>query len=133
MSAFTLKIVTPDGEKFSGEAKSILVRTDGGDVQILRGHADYFAPLGTGKAKITLDSGDERLAACSGGFISVLGGEVNLVATTFEYAEEIDIARAEDAKVKAEAAIKALSDDKLLRVAKAKLARAINRISVGNE
>lgn len=133
MSAFTLKIVTPDGEKFSGEAKSILVRTDNGDVQILRGHADYFATLGTGRAKITLDSGDERLAACSGGFISVLGGEVNLVATTFEYSDEIDISRAEDAKARADAAIKAASDDKLLRVAKAKLARAVNRISVANE
>ena len=81
MNGFSVKIVTPDGELFSGEAGGILVKTDTGNVQILRSHADYFAPLGTGTAKLTLIDGTERLASCSGGFISVKGGECNMVAT----------------------------------------------------
>lgn len=132
MSEFALKIVTPDGEKFCGNAKSILARTDNGDVQIMASHTDYLAALGTGRAKITLPDGKERLAACSGGFISVKSGEVTLVATTFEYAEEIDVARAIAAKEKAQALIKAAKESKEELIAKAKLARAINRIDVAD-
>ena len=130
MSNFNLKIVTPDEQSFCGEAKSVLVRTDGGDVQILASHADYFAALGTGRAKITLPDGEEKLAACSGGFISVKNGEVSIVATTFEFAHRIDLKRAEAAKEKADSALKEAKDDRSAMIAKAKLARALTRISV---
>ena len=129
MRGFHLQIVTPDGQIFDGNAESILVRADSGDVEIMAGHADYFATLGTGRAKLTSDTGT-REAATSGGFISVKDGEVKLVCTTFEFADEIDLARAESAKERAEASIRTATDDKALLVAKAKLARALNRISV---
>ena len=129
MRSFHLQIVTPDGQIFDGDAEAILVRADRGDVEIMAGHADYFATLGTGRAKLTLDTG-AREAATSGGFISVKGGEVRLVCTTFEFSDEIDLERAEMAREKAESAIKKATDDKALDVAKAKLARALNRISV---
>ena len=129
MRQFHLEIVTPDGLVFSGDAESVLVRTDSGDVEIMGGHADYFATLGIGRAKLTAD-GKSRDASAAGGFISVKNGEVRLVCTTFEFADKIDLARAEAAKEKAENAIKAASDDKALALAKAKLARALNRINV---
>ena len=126
---FKLQIVTPDGSKFDGEIDSLIVKTDEGDVEILRGHTDYFAALGTGKAK--LRSGTEsRLASASGGFISVNKGEVRLVTTTFEFADEIDLARANAAKENAERAIASAKDEKSLAILKAKLARALSRISV---
>ena len=129
MRGFHLQIVTPDGQIFDGNAESILVRADSGDIEIMAGHADYFATLGTGRAKLTVDTGAKE-AATSGGFISVKCGEVKLVCTTFEFADQIDLARAETARERAEAAIKKATDDKVLDVAKAKLARALNRISV---
>ena len=64
----------------------------------------------------------------------VKGGEVKVVATTFEFAEDIDLERAEAAKARAEAAIeaaeKAAKDEKTILIAKAKLKRALTRISV---
>ena len=132
MRDFHLQIVTPDGQIFDGNAESILVRTENGDVEIMAGHADYFATLGTGRAKLTSSAG-AREAATSGGFISVKNGKVKLVCTTFEFSDQIDLARAEAAKEKAEAAIKKATDDKALDVAKAKLARALNRISVAKD
>ncbi len=129
MKEFQLQIVTPDGEIFNGPAKSLLVRADSGDVEILAGHADLFAPVGIGVAKLAY--GDAvRIASASGGFLSIKNKEVKLVATTFEYADEIDKERAERAKERAEEAIRAAKDDASLRIAKAKLARAINRINV---
>lgn len=132
MAQFHLRIVTPDGLRFDGMAESILVRTESGDVQIMRGHAEFFAPLGIGLAKLIAD-GKERIASASGGFISVEKGEVNLVATTFEFSDEIDLKRAEAAKENAEKVIHdSASDERTVRIARAKLARAINRINTAN-
>ena len=89
MRPFHLEIVTPDGLIFDGEAESLLVHTEDGDVQILRGHADYFASVAIGRAKVTA-GGVSRVASCAGGFLSVEKGNVRLVAITFEYADEID-------------------------------------------
>ena len=129
MAEFHLQIVTPDGLVFDGAAECLHVRTDTGDIEIMRAHADYFSSLGTGRAKITV-GGVDRNASASGGFISVRGGEVKLVATTFEFADDIDLERAKIAKEKAEEAIRTAGDDKSLKLARAKLMRALNRIGV---
>ena len=129
MREFHLQIVTPDGIVFDGDAEGILVRTDEGDVEIMRGHTDFFATLKTGRAKLTAD-GEQKNASASGGFISVKNGEVKLVTTTFEFADEIDLQRAEMARERAEQALRSATSDKAILVAKAKLARAISRINV---
>ena len=133
MNKLLLKIVSPDGEIFSGEAKSILVTTVNGEVQIFAGHADLIAPLATGRAKLTLTDGTSRTASASGGFILVSSNETKVVATTFEFADEIDVKRAELAKQKADEALKNAKEAKEIEIAKAKLIRAISRINVALE
>ena len=93
MTPFQLKIVTPDGLIYDGEAEKLVVRTTGGDVCILARHLDYVAPLGMGMA-IVEQNGKRRMAACIGGMLSVKSGDVTLVPTTFEWAENIDLKRA---------------------------------------
>ena len=129
MNKLYLKIVTPDGTFFDGVADSLLVKTSTGDVEFMAGHIDYFASLGVGRAKLTA-GGVSRYASIQGGFVSVNGGEVILVTTTFEFADEIDIARARRAKEKAEEALINAKDKEAIDRAKAKLLRAINRINV---
>ena len=131
MKPFHLEIVTPEGAAFSGEAESLLVRTGDGDVEILAGHTDYIASIGIGRARI-IAGGQSRVASCSGGFLTVAGGEVKLVAITFEFSEDIDLKRAEAAKTSAEAAIAAAKDAQEIECAKAKLSRALSRISVAS-
>ena len=129
MRQFHLQIVTPDGTVFDGDAEAILLRCGSGDVEIMAGHEDFFATVGTGRAKLTA-GGKSRNASASGGFVSVRNGKVRLVSTTFEFSDEIDLKRAEAARLQAEEAIKNAKDDKALLIAKAKLRRAINRINV---
>ena len=129
MKSFNLKVVTPDGLMFDSEVESLLVRTDDGDVEILAGHADFLASLATGRARLLTDSG-ARFASASGGFVSVSEGKVRVCAITFEFADQIDLDRAESARERAELAISSAKDEKAIRVAKAKLARALNRINV---
>ena len=131
MNEFHLEIVTPDGIEFEGMAQSLLVKCESGDVEILARHTDYFGSLGIGRARIKTKDGD-RFASCAGGFLSVSGGKVRLIATTFEFAEDIDLGRAEKAKALAEARIAEAKSDRALDMAKAKLQRALSRISVSN-
>lgn len=129
MKSFHLKIATPDGLEFDGEVESLLVRTAEGDAEILAGHTDFLSALGVGRVRITAD-GKKRLAAASGGFVSVKNGQVSLVCTTFEFADEIDVNRAKAAREKAESALASAKDKAAEALLKAKLARATSRINV---
>lgn len=131
MKAFHIEIVTPDGLEYDGQVESLLVRTNDGDVEILAGHTDLLAALDVGRARLLID-GNPRFASVNGGFLSVKNGKVRLCAITFEFADQIDLKRAQAAKEKAEAAIKSANDDRAELVAKAKLARAASRIKVAS-
>ena len=131
MAQFQLQIITPDGPVFDGLVDSLLVRCVEGDVEILRGHADYFAPLAVGRARILIGN-ELKYAAVSGGFLSVIGGAVRLVPVTLEFAETIDEARALSAKERATEALETARDDKAIEIAKAKLSRALCRLNVAS-
>ena len=125
---FHLQIVTPDGSFYDGEAEKLIVRAKGGDVCILPRHAPYVTALGIGEATVVLPGDQLRRAACAGGMLSVTGEDVRLVATTFEWAEDIDKARAQKAEEKARQKIQAAKDSAELELARAKLYRALTRL-----
>ena len=131
MATYHLQIVTPDRMVFDGQAEKLSMRTAGGDVCILAHHIDYAAPLTIGEARVTDASGTTRSAACSGGMLAVSGGEVRVMATTFEWADEIDLARAQRARDEAQARLETLTRaDKDYAVVEAKLKRALVRTNV---
>ncbi len=130
MTGFPLKIVTPDGLEFDGMAESLTVRTVTGDMGIMAKHVDCVAPLGMGEATVVID-GQRRRAACIGGMVSVIGGVVNLVPTTFEWADEIDVARAEASEKRAQAVLaNKNATDTEIKLARARLKRALVRKNV---
>ena len=131
MSTFHLKISTPDGLAFDGEVERLRVRMIDGDVSLLAHHMDYVGAVGAGEAAILTADGQTKLAACIGGMLAMIQNEANLIATTFEWAEDIDLDRAKRAKEAAEARIAAAkSDSQELVLAQAKLQRALVRIGV---
>lgn len=132
MNEFQLQIVTPDGLMFDGNAQKLIVRTTEGDVGILPHHINYVASVDIGVAKITT-SDKQRFASCAGGLVTVSDGEVKLVASTFEWADDIDVARAEKARDKAQQKLtnKNLSDYEL-RLAQIKLKKALARINASS-
>ena len=130
MTSFPLKIVTPDGIAFEGAAEELIVRTTTGDTGILAGHINYVAPLGMGEAAV-ITEGEKRLAACIGGMVSVVNGAVTLVPTTFEWADEIDLSRAEASKRRAEETLSSKdATDTQIALAEARLKRALVRTGV---
>ena len=132
MRDFSLKIVTPDGLVYDGMAQEVIVRSTSGDIGIMAGHINCVAPLGMGRATIMID-GQKRYAACIGGMLSVVGGNVTLVPTTFEWADQIDVPRAELSLQKAKQILgnkDATNTD--IKLAEARLRRALVRKSVAN-
>lgn len=132
MNQFPLRIVTPDGLQYDGNAEEVIVRTTTGDLGILAGHVNCVAPLGMGKASIMID-GKMRYAACIGGMLSMMDGKATLLATTFEWAEKIDVDRAIRSEERAKAVLAdSRSTDTDLRLAQARLKRALIRKNVAS-
>lgn len=131
MQSFPLQIVTPDGMFYEGPAEKVRVRTIAGDVCILARHIDYATALGMGEARVTIE-GKVRRAACIGGMLAVTKGSARLVATTFEWAEDIDVSRAEEARRRAEEKLagRKTLDEQETALAEAKLKRALVRLGV---
>ncbi len=130
MSSFPLKIVTPNGPVFEGSAEALTVRTTTGDLGFLPGHVNCVAPLGMGRAAVVID-GKRRYGACIGGIVSMIDGRATLVATTFEWADAIDVARAEASRERAQAILASKdASETELKLAEARLKRALVRKSV---
>lgn len=130
MRPFQLKIVTPDGIAFEGQVESLTVRTTSGDMGILAGHTNMVAPLGMGRCTLVID-GKRRHAACIGGMVSVMGGKVTLVPTTFEWAEDIDANRVELSYERAQKILGSKTSEQTdIALAEARMKRALVRKSV---
>ena len=127
MTPFKLEIITPEKKFFDGETEQIIVRTTVGDVGILNGHEPYCAALGIGQMRVMVD-GKLRHAATAGGIIKVNREKTVVLVDSCEWADEIDVQRAEAAKDRAEERMKKADTDRQLRMAEVKLKRALNRI-----
>ena len=130
MATFPLKVGTPDGLLFEGDAERVICRSITGDLAILANHVNFCTALGMGEATVVLADGTRRSAACIGGMLSMMNGTCRVLATTWEWKEEIDQDRAQEAKRRAEELLaKGGLSDQDYKMATAKLHRALVRIS----
>ena len=131
MKTFPLRIGTPDGLLFEGDAQRIVCRSITGDLAIMAGHCNYCTAIGMGEAHVIMEDGTQRSAACIGGMLSVMDGTCRLLATTWEWKEDIDAERAKAAKERAQNLLsKGGLTDKEYKMVQAKLQRALVRLSV---
>jgi F-type H+-transporting ATPase subunit epsilon len=101
MSQIRLDIVTAESSVFSEDVDMIIAPGMMGQLGILPNHSPLMTMLDPGEVVIKKGS-DEQYLAVSGGFLEVRPDRVILLADSAERAEEIDIARAEEAKKRAE-------------------------------
>lgn len=95
------KIVTPERTVFEDEVDQITLPTADGEITVLPNHIPLISILVPGELDLKKD-GEEIAVAVSGGMIEVRKNEMTILADTAERAEEIDLARAEEAKKRAE-------------------------------
>ncbi len=122
---FQLTIVTPQGEAYRGEAERVVLPGSEGDFGVLPDHERFLTPLRVGEVEIK--SGGETLyAAIADGFAEVQGEQVAVLVESCELAANIDVARAEHARDRAEQQLAQLDTDEA-RERPERLAAAIER------
>lgn len=133
-----LTIVTPEGTRYEGPVDSVVVPGTEGDFGVLPGHERFLAPIRIGELEVR--SGNDparRWAAVGGGFADVNAERVVLLVDTCEFAPDIDEARAERARTRAEQELeqkKTAHDEAFnFRVEEAALQRAVIRIQVSKK
>ena len=131
-----LSIVTPEGVRFHEPVENVVLPGSEGAFGVLPGHVRFLAPLAIGEATVT-SKGRTLFAALSDGFAEVTQEHVVVMVETCEFAEDIDLARAQRAKAAAETALAAARDkaheDELFAREEAALKRAILRIQVATD
>ncbi len=126
----TLEIATPVRLAVSETVDEVVVPGIEGYFGVLPGHAPFLTTLGIGEVMYRVDR-DEHYLAVSGGFAEVRNDKVIVLADTAERPEEIDRARAERARERAEQRLSGRSpDDVDFARAAAALARALARLQV---
>ena len=96
------EIVTPERVVLREEISQVTVPTKQGEITVLPNHIPLVATLQSGVIEIVRADGARDVMSVSGGFIEVLKDKVVILADTAERAEEIDLARAEEARTRAE-------------------------------
>lgn len=133
MTAFRLRIITPEKIFFEGEVLKVIVRTSEGDLGILAKHEKYVASLPSGAVRITLPDGTQRIAALSGGAVKVSPEQTAILANAVEWAEDIDVDWAKRSEEDARKRMEANESTQRERDrAEAKLNRALNRLRVSS-
>ena len=130
--SFNLEIRTPEKLIYEGEVTSVQAPGVEGNFQILAGHTPFLTALDVGEIRIRESSDTLQLMATTGGVFEVLRTGVTALVETAEWASEIDVSRAEEARDRAQEQLKSNAPDLNRPRAEAALARAQNRIKVAN-
>lgn len=130
--SFHLEIRTPEKLIYEGDVTSVQAPGVEGNFQILAGHIPFLTALDVGEIRIRESSDASQLMATTGGVFEVLRTGVTALVETAEWASEIDVSRAEQARDRAQAQLKANASDLNRPRAEAALARAKNRIKVAS-
>jgi F-type H+-transporting ATPase subunit epsilon len=128
-----LDIVTPDRLVAHDAVTAVTIHGKNGYLGILPGHAPLLTELAPGELEYT-SGGAQHVLAVNWGFAEVLGDRVIVLAQTAERAEEINVERAEKAKVRAEERLKRFDDPEVdLDRARVALARAMARLEAAHK
>lgn len=129
MKRLNLEILTQESRVYAGEADIVLAPADAGQIGILPGHASLLSRLEAGELFIFTGPRLEMLAI-GGGLLNVHQDKLTILADSAIRAEEIDIYRAEEAKKRAETALKEKLSQREYLLAEADLRRAVLELKV---
>lgn len=124
-----VEVVTAERELYSGEADVVIAPGTEGELGILPRHAALLTTLKVGELLIRLGGAEEPLFV-SGGFLEVSNNSVTVLAETAERAEEIDQARAEAARRRAQESLEQARSDVERAELEGALQRAVARLRI---
>lgn len=130
MKPFYLKVVASDKVFFDGMAVSLTVPLDDGSIGVLADHENTFAVIASGEMSINSENGEEIHAFIGDGFIEILDGKTTVVVMSAERPEDIDTARAQRARERAQEELSHKQTYREHEHSIASLARATHRLEL---
>jgi len=124
-----MKILTPEREYFDGDVEAVTVYAPDGSVTVLADHAPFIMPVAVGTIKLK-KNGEWEEACNSEGFMEVHHQGVLIYVQSCESPEEVDIRRAEEAKMRAEEHLRQKQSMNEYKQSQIALARAMARLRV---
>lgn len=125
---FELTMITVDGKKQKEELARISLPTSDGIRTVLANHMPVVAPIEIGQV-VLIRENERETVVVSEGIFNFKDNKAHLFVRTFEYADEIDEARAQRAKERAEARLQQKLSRQVYLETEAALKRAITRLS----
>jgi F-type H+-transporting ATPase subunit epsilon len=129
MAKLQVELVTAEGRLVSREADFVIAPGVEGDLGVLPRHIPLLTPLRAGEVTVRNEGNDEYLFV-AGGFLEVLPDKVLILADAAERAEDIDEARAEEARRRAQQLLEEKVEGVDTAAAAAALERAVMRLKV---
>lgn len=127
-----MKVVTPQRIFFEGDAEMVEFRTTEGDIGVLKGHIPLTAVIAPGTMRIHQEN-EVLEAALLAGIVRVMPEGITVLAESCEWPDEIDITRANEAKIRAERRLKGNEGEINLDRAELALRRALVRIDLAGK
>ncbi len=127
-----LEIITPEKVIYSDKVSEVIVPTENGQLGILPEHVGLFAKVVPGEL-IIKKGGSEQIIAITGGFLEVSKDKVSILADYAVRAENIEIAKAMEAKARAEELMKEKTTERETAMLEGQLRRAILELKVANK
>ena len=85
MSAYALRLTSPDGDFFRGPATRLCVRGGEGDLAVLAGHTPFITTVRSGTFSLETESGEVREGTCGVGILTVGKEETTLLSSSFSW------------------------------------------------
>ena len=126
------EIITPEGIIFTDDVDEVVVPGIEGELGILPGHIPLFTKLKSGEVMVKKGK-DTYFLATTGGFLEVLDNNVNVLADFAVRAENIEVAKVEEAKRRAEKLLEEKKDQRDLTLAQAEIQKAILELKVARK
>ncbi len=127
-----LEIITPEKIIYKDEVSEVIVPTVNGEIAILPNHINLLTKVNPGELIIKKGNSQQYLAI-TGGFLEVLNNKVSILAEYAIKAQDIETARAMEAKKRAEKVMSEKSTDNEIRVAQAEMIKAILELKVATK
>jgi len=127
-----ITVVTPEKTILDQEADELIVPTTTGEITILPHHVPLFTQLHEGEITIKHNGKDEQLVV-AGGFVEVSEKSVTVLADYAVHGKDISAAKAQEAKERAEKALKEKKSNIDYATAEAEFRRAILELKVANK
>jgi F-type H+-transporting ATPase subunit epsilon len=129
MATIKVDVVSAEEQIFSGQAKFVALPGEAGELGILPGHTPLITRIRPGAVRIEAESGEEEFVFVAGGILEVQPGAVTVLADTAIRGKDLDEAKAEQARKRAEEALQNSGSNIEYATAQAELAYATAQLA----